>query len=250
MRPRISAHRALMSGSSSDASVSRSAGSIVRDSSIFASARSFSRPAGSLENALVPAPGRGGSAQPGTKHADADYHGETTASPFHPFLLRAISRDTSVRCWSIMPPRAFIEGEMTVRRWPGECMAAQIANYAPGDTFLHRLHPLSKLARRGARLDRGLSLRVLDRARGARPVPRASPCAEAIGFARLRAVFASLPLFVAIIVLANVFLVRAGDPRGKTRGPGSCRALRIVVIIVAANLFLAVTDPIDLADAV
>lgn len=129
-------------------------------------------------------------------------------------------------------------------------MAAQIANYAPGDTFLHRLHPLAKL----------LAAVLTCVAAFLFPswiVPAALAvflallhAPEAIGFKRLGAVLRTLPLFVAIIVLANVLLVRRGGSPWEDAGAGLIQSARVVVSIVAANLFLAVTDPVDLADSV
>ncbi len=127
---------------------------------------------------------------------------------------------------------------------------ARMIRYRPGDTFLHRLHPLSKLL-----------VAALVSIAAFLPGTWIAPAALAvflailhaprqIGFARLRAVFASLPLFAALIVLANVFLVRGEALWWRNAVTGLVQSLRIVVLIAAANLFLAVTDPIDLADAV
>jgi len=129
-------------------------------------------------------------------------------------------------------------------------MAAHMAHDTAGDTFLHRLHPLVKL----------LVAVLVSVAAFLFPswiVPAALAVFLAalyapgsIGFGRLRAVMKPLPLFIAIIVLANMFLVhREGSWRGSA-GAGLVQSLRVVVIIIAANLFLAVTDAVDLADSV
>jgi energy-coupling factor transport system permease protein len=129
-------------------------------------------------------------------------------------------------------------------------MAAQVAHYAPGDTFLHRLHPLAKL----------LAAVLTCVAAFLFPswiVPAALAvflavlhAPAAIGFKRLGAVLKPLPLFVAIIVLANMFLVRRGGSPWENAGAGLVQSLRVVVSIVAANLFFAVTDAVELADSV
>lgn len=121
--------------------------------------------------------------------------------------------------------------------------------YAAGDTFLHRLHPLSKLV-----VATLVSIAAFLFASWIAVAALALFLAllhapKQIGFARLRAVFASLPLFIALIVLANVFLVRGEALWWRSAAAGLVQSLRIVVLIAAANLFLAVTDPIDLADA-
>ncbi|MFA4948907.1 MAG: energy-coupling factor transporter transmembrane component T [Candidatus Krumholzibacteriia bacterium] len=127
---------------------------------------------------------------------------------------------------------------------------ARMIQYTAGDTFLHRLHPLSKLLVAAL-----VSIASFLFVSWIAPVALAVFLAllhapKPIGFARLRAVFASLPLFVALIVLANVFLVHGEALWWRNAVTGLAQSLRIVVLIAAANLFLAVTDPIDLSDAV
>jgi len=129
-------------------------------------------------------------------------------------------------------------------------MAAHMARYTSGDTFLHRLHPLTKL----------LAAVLVCVAAFLFP-PLIVPATLAvflvllhapgsIGFGRLLATVKPLPLFIAIIVLANIFLVHREESWWESAGFGLAQSLRVVVIIVAANLFLAVTDAIDLADSV
>ena len=129
-------------------------------------------------------------------------------------------------------------------------MTVRMIQFKAGDTFLHRLHPLSKLLVASL-----VSIACFLYASWIVPAALAVLLAllhtpKPIGFARLRAVLASLPLFVALIVLANVFLVRGDAVWWRNAATGFVQSLRIVVLIAAANLFLAVTDPIDLSDAV
>lgn len=129
-------------------------------------------------------------------------------------------------------------------------MTARMIQYAAGDTFLHRLHPLSKLivavlvSIAAFLFASWIAVAALAGSLVLLHAPRQ------IGLARLRAVFASLPLFVAFIVLANVFLVRGDSVWWRNVIAGLVQSLRIALVIGAANLFLAVTDPIDLSDAV
>jgi energy-coupling factor transporter transmembrane protein EcfT len=129
-------------------------------------------------------------------------------------------------------------------------MAAFMAQYKAGDSFLHRLHPLVKLF-----------VTVLACVSAFVFTPWIVPATLAvalmllhaprlIGFARLLAVLKPLPLFIAIIVLANVFLVNREAAWWWGAEVGLVQALRVVVIIVAVNLFLAATDAVDLSDCV
>jgi energy-coupling factor transporter transmembrane protein EcfT len=124
-----------------------------------------------------------------------------------------------------------------------------MVQYAPGDTFLHRLHPLSKLfvaviiSIAAFLFESWIAIAALAALVAALHAPRQ------IGPARLRAVLASFPLFAALIVLANVFLVRGEAVWWRDAIAGLVQGLRVLVLIATANLYLAVTDPIDLADA-
>ena len=74
-------------------------------------------------------------------------------------------------------------------------------------------------------------------------------CSRGAGFARLAAVLRTLPLFVVLIVLANVFLAQHPGPWRHGAAAGLVQSLRVVAAILVADLALAVTDPVDLADA-
>jgi len=129
-------------------------------------------------------------------------------------------------------------------------VALRMAQFTAGDTFLHRLHPLAKL----------LVVALVCVAAFLFPswiVPAALAvflvllhAPRSIGFGRLLAVLKPLPLFIAVIVLANVFLVHREAVWWRNAEAGLVQSLRVVVIVVAANLFLVVTDAIDLSDAV
>jgi energy-coupling factor transport system permease protein len=129
-------------------------------------------------------------------------------------------------------------------------MAARMAQFTAGDTLLHRLNALSKLLVVVLVCVAALLFRQWI-------VPAALAAAlmllyagRFIGFARLLPVLKPLPLFIAVIVLANIFLVHREAAWRVNAEAGLVQGLRIVVIIVAASLFVAVTDPIDLSDAV
>jgi len=70
-----------------------------------------------------------------------------------------------------------------------------------------------------------------------------------IGFGRLLAAVKPLPLFVALIVLAHIFLIHRALPWWEGAASGLVQSLRVVALVVAGSLFLAVTDPVDLSDA-
>jgi len=129
-------------------------------------------------------------------------------------------------------------------------MAAQIASLASGDAFLRRLHPVTKLLATVLICVAAFLFRswVVPAALAGFLISLHAP--HSIGFRRLGSVLKPMPLFVAIIVLANMFLAhREGSP-WENAGAGLVQSLRVVVSVVAANLFLAATEPVDLADAV
>lgn len=128
-------------------------------------------------------------------------------------------------------------------------MISQMGSYVAGNTMLHRLHPLSKLfvlvlVSVAAFLFKQWYVAVALVAALALLYAH-----REIGPRRLLAVLKPLPLFVALIVLANVFLVHHSGPWERAAQAGLVQAIRVVAVILGANLFLAVTDPIDLSDA-
>jgi energy-coupling factor transport system permease protein len=129
-------------------------------------------------------------------------------------------------------------------------MTARMAEYRSGDTFLHRLHPLSKLlaavlvSAAAFLFTSWIAVAAIAVFLVLLHAPRG------IGFSRLRVLATSMPLFAAIIVLAYVFLVRGEGTWWRAAIAGLVQSLRVAVLIAAANLYLAVTDPIDLSDAV
>jgi len=128
-------------------------------------------------------------------------------------------------------------------------MAAQIASRTSRDTFLRRLHPVTKLFVTVLICVAAFLFRswIVPAALAGFLIVLHAP--HSIGFRRLGAVLKPMPLFVAIIVLANMFLAhREGSP-WENAGVGLVQSMRVVVSVVAANLFLAVTEPVDLADA-
>jgi energy-coupling factor transport system permease protein len=126
----------------------------------------------------------------------------------------------------------------------------RMAQYIAGDTFLHRLHPLSKLLAAAlvsvAAFAFGSWIAVA--ALAAFVILLHAP--RGIGFERLRPLASSMPLFAAIIVLAYVFLVKGEGVWWRDAIAGLKQSLRVLVLVASANLYLAVTDPIDLSDAV
>ncbi len=122
--------------------------------------------------------------------------------------------------------------------------------YVEGGSVLHRLHPISKL------LVLVLVCVALFLYEGW-PVPAALVALLAIlyfvaplGAARLVAVLKTLPVFIAIIVLARMFLVDREVSIGTRALGGALQALKVVGLVLAVRLFVSVTDPVAAADAV
>jgi energy-coupling factor transport system permease protein len=124
-----------------------------------------------------------------------------------------------------------------------------MAQYNPGSTLLHRLHPLAKLF-----IAVLICVAAFIFASWIVPAALAAllmllHAPRSIGFRRLLAALKPLPFFIALIVLANVFLTHRETLWWRSVEAGLVQALRIIVIVVAANLFLAVTDAMDLSDS-
>ena len=129
-------------------------------------------------------------------------------------------------------------------------MALRMAQFTAGDTFLHRLHPLAKLLLAALVCVAAFIFPswIVPAALAILLILLYAP--RSIGSGRLLAAVKPLPLFIAVIVLANVFLVHREALWWRNAEAGLVQSLRVVVIVVAANLFLVVTDAIDLSDAV
>jgi energy-coupling factor transporter transmembrane protein EcfT len=117
------------------------------------------------------------------------------------------------------------------------------------DTVLERLHPLAKLFTAALACVAAFLFRPWF-------VPTAFAAAAALlhrgrgeGPARLGAVLRTFLPFAVIIVLANVFLAGHPGPWWHGAAAGLVQSLRVLSMIVVVNLFLAVTDPVDLSDA-
>jgi energy-coupling factor transport system permease protein len=128
-------------------------------------------------------------------------------------------------------------------------MAERIASRTSGVAFLRGLHPVTKLFVTVLICVAAFLFRswIVPAALAAFLVSLHAP--RSVGFRRLGAVLKPMPLFVAIIVLANVFLAHRGGSPWENAAAGLVQSMRVIVSVVAANLFLAVTEPVDLADA-
>jgi len=128
-------------------------------------------------------------------------------------------------------------------------MAVLKLHYISGNSFLHLMHPALKLVillfivlsvfLYGPFVNVGLALFVF-----------ILYGANKVGMKRLLSVIKPLPIFILLIIAANVFLVRNEEPLSTHAARGLVQALRIVVLITSTALFLAVTDPIDLSDSI
>lgn len=127
-------------------------------------------------------------------------------------------------------------------------MAAARIQFAEGDTFLHRRHPLAKLVVLALFVT---GLLVFE----SRAVPIAV-CAlllavhldPRIGLGRFAHVARNYALFGFLIVLANLLLLRQAGTALERISAGLVQALRIFDMLVVMSLFVGVTDPIDLTD--
>jgi energy-coupling factor transport system permease protein len=122
--------------------------------------------------------------------------------------------------------------------------------YIEGDSFLHRLSPMSKLL---TLVLLCLSLFIFESWQAAVglvaflvllyvPGP--------LGATRLFGVLRPLPLFIVIIIAARAFLVDRALPLEARLLAGALQALRVAGLVIAVHLFLSVTDPVSLSDAV
>ncbi len=122
--------------------------------------------------------------------------------------------------------------------------------YAAGDSFLHRLSPISKMI---VLLIMVASLFLFENWFVAVPAAVMIILLYMAGGAGLTTpvkILKHMPLFVVLIVLAHVFLVKASDSWIVNAGNGLLRSLVVVNILLAAGLFLAVTDPLDVSGSV
>lgn len=129
-------------------------------------------------------------------------------------------------------------------------MAVPRVHYIAGDTILHRLYPLSKLL---VLMLLSISVFIFDQWYVAVAVSVLLVLLylhKGIGIELLQQIVRPLPLFVVLIVCAHIFLIRSSGSVAADAGAGLLQSLRVVDVLMAAGLFLAVTDPIDLSDSV
>ena len=128
-------------------------------------------------------------------------------------------------------------------------MAVLKLRYISGNSFLHLMHPVAKLVilflivlssfLYGAFVNAGLAMFVF--------VLYAS---NGVGMKRLLSVIKPLPLFVLLIIVANVIFVRNEEPFSLHIARGFLQGLKVVVLVSSTGFFLTVTDPIDLSDSI
>jgi energy-coupling factor transport system permease protein len=128
-------------------------------------------------------------------------------------------------------------------------MVAPNIQYGEGNTVLHRMHPLAKLF---VFLVLCCSIFIFEGwvfGAGITVVIFALYLVPERGILRLWSVLRIMPLFSLLIVLANLFLLRSGLSVQQRIMRGLLQSVRVVDILAATSLFLAVTDPIDLSDS-
>lgn len=128
-------------------------------------------------------------------------------------------------------------------------MAVPVLRYVPGDGFLHRRHPLVKLAVlvlvyaalvlfEGWYVPVGLAVLLF----------AAHSCVPG-GPARYRQTAERFIVFLILIVAAHLFLMRGEGSFPSRAIAGLVQSVRIFDLLAATGLFLAVTDPADLSGA-
>ena len=121
--------------------------------------------------------------------------------------------------------------------------------FVEGDTYLHRRHPMAKLA-----VFLLLIVGLLISESWIVPVAAAAllfavHLAAGLGTGRYLGVAKRFLFFALLIVLAHLLLLRQSGPVPERLVSGFVQAVRIFDLLVLAGLFTAMTDPVDLTDA-
>ena len=121
--------------------------------------------------------------------------------------------------------------------------------FVEGDSRLHRMHPVVKgvvlllvviasiIYGAVVNLAMALFLIIISVAAG-------------IGSGRILSLLKPVPVFVLIIIAANILLVRNGQGYSHDIARGLVQGVRILVLLLAAGLFWTVTDPARFSDSV
>jgi energy-coupling factor transporter transmembrane protein EcfT len=130
-----------------------------------------------------------------------------------------------------------------------DIMAAPSIRYIEGDSFLHRRHPMAKFLLLGLLI---ASLFVFEGwivplAAGA--LVFAFHLHPLLGIGRLARLAKKFTLFLAVIVCAHLVFAHQEGPLPARAAAGLLQGLRVFDLLAAAGLFLAVTDPVDMADS-
>lgn len=129
-------------------------------------------------------------------------------------------------------------------------MSLEIAHYTGGKGVLHRLNPLSKLLVVLLVCVALFLFEAWPATVGIVVLLSLFYVPGPLGARRLLAVLRTMPIFVAIIVLARVFLVDRSLPLEARFAAGALQALRVVGLVIAVHLFVSVTDPVSIADSI
>ena len=128
-------------------------------------------------------------------------------------------------------------------------MAIPGIQFVEGDTYLHRRHPMAKLIV-FLMLIAGLLLfrnRAVPVAAGV--LLFASYLSAGLGAGRYLRIAGRFLFFALLIVFAHLILLRQSGSVPERLMSGLVQAVRIFDLLVLAGLFTAVTDPVDLTDA-
>lgn len=128
-------------------------------------------------------------------------------------------------------------------------MTVPSIQFVEGDTYLHRRHPMAKLAAFlllivGLLISESWIVPV-----AAAALLFAVHLAAGLGTGRYLRVAKRFLFFALLIVMAHLLLLRQSGTVPERLVSGFVQAVRIFDLLVLAGLFTAMTDPIDLTDA-
>jgi energy-coupling factor transporter transmembrane protein EcfT len=122
-------------------------------------------------------------------------------------------------------------------------------HYVEGDSFLHRRHPLAKLTVLLLLFAALFIFREWFVPLGVAALILAAHLHPRLGIGRFFLLARRFVLFLALIICANLILARQQGPLSARAAAGLLQGLRVFDLLAATGLFLAVTDPVDLADS-
>ncbi len=121
--------------------------------------------------------------------------------------------------------------------------------FVEGDTYLHRRHPMAKLVVFLMMIAGLLMFESWIVPVAAAALLPAVQLGAGLGMERYFGIARRFLFFALLIVLAHLFLLRQSGPVPERLMSGLVQSVRIFDLLVLAGIFTAVTDPVDLTDA-